>query len=219
MHIHLLGYSEAVISRILDTLSILKHEDEVVIVQNMELPAKIPYDSPGIRTSKFFWDQWSFDPAKHICLPALANPAAKRKVVDFFKDNCGVQCDHYFTLCHPSSVVAETAKLGKGCYIEPGTVIASYAEIGFGVYVNRGSTVGHHVMIEDFVNLGPATHVAGHSHLGAGVQLGIGAVVFDHINIGAGSIIGGGSVVTKDIPPGVIAWGNPCKVIKNIPGP
>ena len=36
------------------------------------------------------------------------------------------------------------------------------------------------------------------------------------VTIGEGSIIGAGSVVTKDIPPGVIAVGNPCKVMRKI---
>ena len=36
------------------------------------------------------------------------------------------------------------------------------------------------------------------------------------VTIGEGSIIGAGSVVTKDIPSGVIAVGNPCKVMRKI---
>lgn len=36
------------------------------------------------------------------------------------------------------------------------------------------------------------------------------------VTIGQGSVIGAGSVVTKDIPPGVIAVGNPCKVLRPI---
>ena len=36
------------------------------------------------------------------------------------------------------------------------------------------------------------------------------------ITIGNGSVIGAGSVVTKDIPEGVLAAGNPCKVIRKI---
>lgn len=46
--------------------------------------------------------------------------------------------------------------------------------------------------------------------IGAGVHLNPG------VSIGEGSIIGSGSVVTSDIPPGVIAAGVPCKVIRAI---
>ena len=34
------------------------------------------------------------------------------------------------------------------------------------------------------------------------------------ITIGSGSVIAGGSVVVKDIPPGILAAGNPCRVIR-----
>jgi hypothetical protein len=47
------------------------------------------------------------------------------------------------------------------------------------------------------------------------IVIGIGATVFDHICIGQGSIIGGGSVVTKDIPADGVAYGNPCRVVRD----
>lgn len=36
------------------------------------------------------------------------------------------------------------------------------------------------------------------------------------VTVGDGSVIGAGSVVTKDIPAGVVAVGNPCKVLRKI---
>lgn len=50
--------------------------------------------------------------------------------------------------------------------------------------------------------------------IGEDVWLGSNSVVLSGVNIGRGAIIGAGSVVTKDIPPYVIAAGNPAKVIK-----
>jgi len=48
------------------------------------------------------------------------------------------------------------------------------------------------------------------------VWLGGNVVVRGGVRIGKGSVIGAGSVVTKDIPAGVIAFGNPCKVYRKI---
>ncbi|AFG38297.1 sugar O-acetyltransferase [Spirochaeta africana] len=52
--------------------------------------------------------------------------------------------------------------------------------------------------------------------IGDDVWLGGGAIVNPGVTIGSGSVIGAGSVVTKDIPPGVIAVGNPCRVVRDI---
>ena len=48
------------------------------------------------------------------------------------------------------------------------------------------------------------------------VWIGANCTVCGGVTIGEGSVIGAGSVVTKDIPSGVIAVGNPCKVLRQI---
>jgi maltose O-acetyltransferase len=48
------------------------------------------------------------------------------------------------------------------------------------------------------------------------VWLGGNVVVCPGVTIGAGSIIGAGSVITRDVPPGVIAAGNPARVVREI---
>jgi galactoside O-acetyltransferase len=41
-------------------------------------------------------------------------------------------------------------------------------------------------------------------------------IVLPGVSIGDNSVIGAGSVVTKDIPANVVAYGNPCKVVRPI---
>ena len=53
--------------------------------------------------------------------------------------------------------------------------------------------------------------------IGDNVWIGGNVVVLPGVTIGNNSVIGAGSVVTKDIPAGVIAYGNPCKVIRDVP--
>lgn len=53
-------------------------------------------------------------------------------------------------------------------------------------------------------------------NIGNDVWIGAGTIVNPGKNIGSDSVIGSGSVVTHDIPSGVVAAGNPCKVIREI---
>ena len=52
--------------------------------------------------------------------------------------------------------------------------------------------------------------------IGADVWVGGGAVILPGVTIGDGAVIGAGSVVTRDVPAGVFAAGNPCRVIRPI---
>ncbi len=52
--------------------------------------------------------------------------------------------------------------------------------------------------------------------IGKNVWIGGGSIILPGVTIGDNTTIGAGSVVTKDIPAEVLAFGNPCKVIKKI---
>ena len=52
--------------------------------------------------------------------------------------------------------------------------------------------------------------------IGADVWVGGGALILAGVNIGSCAVIGAGSVVTRDIPDGVFAAGNPCRVIRDV---
>lgn len=52
--------------------------------------------------------------------------------------------------------------------------------------------------------------------IGDDVWIGVGSIILPGVTIGSGSTIGAGSVVTHDIPPNVLAFGVPCRVIREI---
>lgn len=51
--------------------------------------------------------------------------------------------------------------------------------------------------------------------IGKDVWIGGGVIILPGVTIGDNVVIGAGSVVTKDIPSNKIAYGNPCRVIKD----
>ena len=52
--------------------------------------------------------------------------------------------------------------------------------------------------------------------IGSDVWVGGGAIICPGVTIGDGAVIGAGSVVTRDIPAGVLAYGNPCRAVREI---
>ena len=52
--------------------------------------------------------------------------------------------------------------------------------------------------------------------IGSDVWVGGGAIILPGVTIGDRAVIGAGSVVTKDVPAGVIAAGNPCRVVRSL---
>ena len=52
--------------------------------------------------------------------------------------------------------------------------------------------------------------------IGSDVWVGAGALILPGVRVGSRAVIGAGSVVTRDVPEGVLAAGNPCRVIREI---
>ena len=52
--------------------------------------------------------------------------------------------------------------------------------------------------------------------IGSDAWIGGGAIILPGVRIGSRAVIGAGSVVTRDVPAGVFAAGNPCRVIREI---
>ena len=131
------------------------------------------------------------------------------------------------------------AEIGENCYIEP-PLHANWGgkrvHLGNNVYANFNLTLVDDVdiYIGNDCLFGPNTVIAtaGHPidpelrarvtqynaevHIGNNVWLGAGVIVMPGVTIGDNSVIGAGSIVTKDIPSNVVAFGNPCKVFREI---
>ena len=108
--------------------------------------------------------------------------------------------------------------------------------LGDSVYFNFNCVVLDvaRVIIGDNVMFGPAVQIYTATHpmdaaqrrsgiesgkairIGSDVWVGGAAVICPGVTIGDGAVVGAGSVVVKDIPAGVFAAGNPCKVIRTL---
>jgi len=118
------------------------------------------------------------------------------------------------TLIHPQSHIASDAKVEKGSQILINATICSRVEIGREVIVNSSSSIDHECHIADGVHIGPGSVLSGSVEVGSCTFIGSGSVVLPRVKIGKNTTIGAGSVVTKNIPDNVVAFGNPCSLVR-----
>ena len=126
----------------------------------------------------------------------------------------------------------DTAWLQPPFFCDFGTNI----ELGERVYFNFNCVVLDvcRVRIGDFSFFGPGVQIYTPMHplnaaqrrhseygkpveIGADVWVGGGAIILPGVRIGSRAVIGAGSIVTRDVPEGVLAVGNPCRVVREIP--
>lgn len=128
--------------------------------------------------------------------------------------------------------------LGEGAFIKP----PLYVDYGENIHLGARSFVNYNLVALDVVaitigedcQIGPNVQLLTPTHpidpgprrdkleaaepitIGDNVWLGGGVIVCPGVTIGDNSVIGAGSVVTRDIPPNVVAVGNPARVIREI---
>ena len=120
----------------------------------------------------------------------------------------------FATAIHPSAIVSPSAKIGEGTVVMAGVVINADAKIGKHCIVNTGTSIDHECVVENYCHIAPGVNISGDTHVGEGTWVGVGSCVMQGIKIGKNCMIGAGSVVVRDIPDGVVAYGNPFKVMR-----
>lgn len=118
-------------------------------------------------------------------------------------------------IIHPNAIVSPAAKIGKGVLIECGCLITPNPTIGDNVVVNTGSQVNHDNVIGDHVYIASGVILSGGVKIGDNSLIDDGVIVSLGTKIGANCIVGAGAVVTKDIQDHIIAYGNPCRFVRD----
>ncbi len=118
------------------------------------------------------------------------------------------------TVIHPRSTLSLFSTVGGGTFIAALSVINPSARIGSHCIINTGSIIDHDVVIGDFVHVAPGSVISGGVAIGAKTHIGTGSAVIQGVSIGSNTIIGAGSTVVRNIPDNVIAYGTPCRVVR-----
>lgn len=141
---------------------------------------------------------------------AVGEPNSREKLYQKLKENN----QKIATLIDPSAIVSNSATIEEGC------IISAFVLIAANSYIHTNS------LIQPFVVIGHDSVIGKHSIVSAGVlpgggivtgekvYIGMGATIKEKLTIGDNTIIGMGACVFQDIPSGVIALGNPARVMR-----
>ena len=107
--------------------------------------------------------------------------------------------------------------LGKKCFFNFNCVVLDVCSVRIGDYTLFGPAVqiytGTHPLNAE---LRRTQEFAKPVAIGSDVWVGGGAIICPGVTIGSRCVIGAGSVVTRDIPDGMVAVGNPCRVLRAV---
>ena len=145
--------------------------------------------------------------------PDLIARADRRAILELLLGACGdsvtieppFHCDY-----------GDNITLGDEVFINFQCVFLDCAAITIGAQAQLGPSVQLYTATHpmDAAERASGIEAAHPITIGARAWIGGGTIVLPGVTIGADTVVGAGSVVTRDLPPGVVAVGNPCRVLR-----
>jgi sugar O-acyltransferase (sialic acid O-acetyltransferase NeuD family) len=155
------------------------------------------------------WMEVQKQGAVHV---AIGDNGARRKVVDALcRKYPGIR---FAAVIHPNACVSRTALVGDGALICAGAVVSAKALIGSHCILNTRSVLDHHASMGGFASLAPTAATGGRVTIGSGTAIGMGSMIHHGIGVGEDTVVGSLSLVTRDLPSRVVAYGHPCRVVR-----
>ncbi len=157
--------------------------------------------------------------AKELCFEYNALPPSKRaKKNEILRKLFGKTAENFLIESDFNCDYGYNIEIGENFYMNHNGIILDCAKVKFGDNVFIGPNCGFYTAIHPIEPKQriSALEAAKPITIGSNVWFGGNVVVLPGVTIGDNSVIGAGSVVTKSIPAGVVAVGNPCKVLRQI---
>lgn len=195
---------------IIDSLVSLNEYDDIGVVDNspiIDLPNGISVVGTDDDLGSLYEQGWE---SAFVSVGSVGHTALRRKLYDTIKK-------YKFnipSIIDPSAVIAKDAVVDKGVFVGKGAIINAKAFIDFAAIINTGAVIEHECHVGEFAHISPGAVLCGNVKVGNDAHVGANSTVIQGTIIGVDSVVGIGSVVTKRVPDGVVAYGNPCKVVK-----
>ena len=116
---------------------------------------------------------------------------------------------------HPSVVIGDNVKLGEGIVMMAGCIINPKSKVGNFAFFATGAQLDHDCTVGNFSSISAGSITGGYVTLGDFSAITLSVTVLDRLQIGNNTVVGAGSLVLKSLPDNVLAYGNPCKIIRS----
>ena len=127
-------------------------------------------------------------------------------------------------------VIREQNVIGDHFSLWNNSVVDYGCHIGDRVKIHCNVYVAQYTILEDDVFLAPGVTIGNDPHPGCefsaqcmrgphicrGAKVGLNVTILPFVTIGENALIGAGAVVTRDIPPGMLAYGNPARPVRPV---
>ena len=144
---------------------------------------------------------------------AIGDNAVRERVSNEYKS--AMPNARFPALIHSSAVVGVNTEIGDGTVVMPQVNIGPNCKVKEFCILNTASSIDHDCEMDAFSSIAPRVVTGGNVKIGLGSALSIGSTVEHGIVIGDDVVIGANSYVNKRFEGGVLAYGNPCKFVRN----
>lgn len=114
---------------------------------------------------------------------------------------------------HKNAVMASSASIGHGNFIDAGVTTGAGAAIGNHCIVNTNVVLGAETKLGDFVQIGAGSVINPGVAIEDEAFIGSGVIIVSGITIGKGARVGAGSVVIGPVKAGETVFGNPAEKV------
>ena len=154
-------------------------------------------------------EQLKYLPSCISFFAAIGENAERKQVFDDMVDKGYLP----IMLVHPTAIIGEGVKLGKGSLICAGSIITTNAQIGDNSIINTGAIIDHETEVGTNSHIGPGSKIAGRVKIGDLAFIGTGVSVMNNIQIGDSVTVGAGSIIIRDVPPNSKVVGVPGRIL------
>jgi len=177
---------------IIDTLYELSKKDNIKIIGFYDDNINCEEYRNIKRLGKIEEIKKSEDKIYYIC--GIGNLKIRKKIIDKLNNI------NWINVIHPSSIISDTVKLGRGIFINAGAIINAKANIESHCIINTNSVIEHDVYIGVNCHIAPSVTICGHVTIKKHTFIGVGSKVINKnkngfITIGNNNFLNAGSLI------------------------